>query len=96
MGMEEKVLVPGVEYRGEADVGSEPWPGKGVVEKGAGCGLKEHSKQEVLVVEDKRVHLMGKGYDKVEIVCGQESLKPLLNPFESLQTLAFGAVAIAA
>ena len=58
--------------------------------------LKEHRVHEGLVVENQRVEFVGKGDDDVEIVSGEEPFESLLHPSDLLQSLAFGAMAVAA
>jgi hypothetical protein len=85
-----------VQHGGKADLSSESVPIESIVKQSTGYSSKEHVKQKLSIVEYERVELVGKSSNKVEIVCGEESFEPLFKPFESLYSLAFRAVAIAA
>jgi len=85
-----------VQDSGKADLSSESFPGEGAIEKGSRGAVKKHLVHEGLVVENQRVELMGKGDDEMKIVGGEESFQSLFNPPNLVQSLALGAMAIAA
>ena len=96
MRVEEKVLRPGVENGGEADLGSQVFRIGGDGPKGGRDGLEEEVVNDLLVVEGEGAEGVGKREDEVEVRDRQEFAPPSFEPFGFGQGLTLWAVPVAA
>jgi hypothetical protein len=80
----------------EAEVGSEVFGAGGNREKRFGDGAKQDVVCHFFVVKGDLRDGFRQREDGVEVLCRQEFFLPVLEPLQTLCTLAFGAVAVAA
>jgi hypothetical protein len=84
MGVEETLLIPGVKHSAEAHMSGQPVVPSGQLEQGAGSRAEQGVVQELLVVQDEGVELVGEGGHRVEVVGGQQPLHAAMEPSELL------------
>ena len=96
MGVKVEVLIPGVQDRGEADLGLKALIVPGKLEQSLGGRVKEEIKNECLVAPGQGLEVVGQGDHQVEVGNGQKPLQALRQPSGLLEALALGTVAVAA
>ena len=92
--MVQEVLRPGMQHRGEAQVGFEVVPAE-LQQGGAGAGEQEGVEPGLVVLEE-RVQVVREGEHDMEVRDGQQVLGLLLQPLGALQPLAARTVPVAA
>lgn len=91
-----QVLVPRVKHCGEAGQSLEAPPSLGEFEKGLCGSFEEEIIEDFLVSADERVEFVGQRDDDVEVACGEQSLKALVDPLDFFEALTFWAVPVPA
>jgi hypothetical protein len=74
----------------------EPWIPQGQFLEGLGGGSEEEVVENLFVLEDEGIQVVGEGDDHMKVMSGEESIFASFEPFCLVQILAFGAVAVAA
>jgi len=96
MGVEMKVLIPGVQYGGKTNLSPKSLITQSQLQQSLRCGLKEQIVQELSVEQNHWVEFMGQSHNDVEVVDWKKSFCALFQPFCLAEVLTFWAVAIAA
>ena len=96
VGMEMKILAPGVEHTEETGLGAEVLGIGSDGQESLRGGAKQDVIDDLLILQSEGGHLLGQSEDYVEIGDRQQLGLPLLEPFLTSLTLAFGAVPVAA
>jgi hypothetical protein len=96
MGMVHQVLTPSVEHHQTADTGSEVPGIGGNFEQCAGGGLEQNAVDHAWILQGQRCQFVRQGEYDVEVRHGQQFALPLLKPGCAGQSLALGAMPVAA
>jgi len=96
VGMKKQVLSPTMEYRKEAEFGSQMFGIGSDGGQGLGCGTKQDVIDDLFVLVSDGSDLFGDGKDDMEIVCGEDFGHLLLDPLRTREGLALRAVTVAA
>ena len=94
--MKKQVLSPTMEYRKEADFGSQMLGIGSDSGQGLGRGTKQNVVDDLFVLVSDGSDLFGDGEDDMEIVRGEDFGHSLLDPLSTRERLALGAMAVPA
>jgi hypothetical protein len=89
-------LSPGMQYRKEANVGSQVARIPGYLEQGLGTGAKQEVIEDLLVLQRQWGELVRESKDNMDIGNRQKFILPSYDPFVTSAVLTLRAMAIAA